>query len=236
MDYKEAYHAGADFQFEHEEILLGAPTSYSLVHDPKHLAFVLSRYKFVAKMLEGKNAVMEFGSGDGIGLPIVAQAVGHVYCVDWDKRHIESIRRRLLPFCKNITLIHHDLNEGPPPQLLVDAVYSIDVIEHIDRSLEARFMENILSCLSVDGVMVTGTPNITANAYASPCSQVQHINLKSMQTLRQLMQHYFTNVFMFGMNDEVLHTGYHAMCHYIWSVAAGKRIGGEGTKYSDSHD
>ena len=50
MKAKDAYHAGSDFQFEHEEIALGAPSSYSLTHDPKHLAFVLARYKFCAKM------------------------------------------------------------------------------------------------------------------------------------------------------------------------------------------
>lgn len=234
MDYKEAYHAGADFQFEHEEILLGAPTSYSLVHDPKHLAFVLSRYKFVAKMLEGKKSVLEIGSGDGIGLPLIAQVVDHVYCIDWDERHLQSIKRRL-KHLKNVTLIHHDLNQSAP-DILVDAVFSIDVLEHVDPAIESIFMNNIMKCLPLNGVMITGTPNVTASAYASPCSQVQHINLKSMKTLRQLMQYYFEHVFMFGMNDEVLHTGYHAMCHYIWSLAASKRIGGEGTKYSDSHD
>jgi hypothetical protein len=32
---------------------------------------------------------------------------------------------------------------------------------------------------------------------------------------------YFRNVFMFGMNDEVVHTGYGPMCHYLWMVGVG---------------
>jgi hypothetical protein len=72
-----------------------------------------------------------------------------------------------------------------------------------------------------DGVMITGTPNISAAQYASECSAVQHINLKSQKTLRELMERYFENVFIFGMNDEVLHTGYGPMSHYIWSIASG---------------
>ncbi len=214
------YNEGSDFQFEQEEILLGAPSSYSLVHDPKHLSFVLSRYKFCAKMLEGKKKVMEIGSGDGIGLPIVARSVGQLYCVDWDERHILSIQRRLLPHYKNVTLKHHDMNVSSP-EILVDAAFSVDVIEHVDPQKEKTFLENITSCLSRNGVLITGTPNISAAEYASPCSQVQHINLKSMKTLRALMEQYFANVFMFGMNDEVLHTGYGPMCHYIWSLAVG---------------
>lgn len=224
---REVYHEGSDFQFEHGEIPLGAPSSYSLTHDPKHIAFVLSRYKFCAKMLEGKRRVMEVGSGDGIGLPIVAKAVGHVTCVDWDERHIESIRRRLLPHFSNVHLHHHDLNASPL-DVKVDAIYSIDVLEHVDPDKEAGFMGNMLACLPDDGVMITGTPNVSASSYASPCSAVQHINLKSMQSLRELMERYFENVFMFGMNDEVLHTGYGPMSHYLWSVAAGlKRRGAE---------
>jgi 2-polyprenyl-3-methyl-5-hydroxy-6-metoxy-1,4-benzoquinol methylase len=222
MRDRKVYHEGSDFQFEHPEMLLGAPTSYSFTHDAKHVSFVLARYKFCAKMLAGKKSVMEFGSGDGIGLPIIAQAVNRVYCVDWDERHIESIRRRLLPWFKNVSLNHLDLNKEKP-DFKVDAAFSIDVIEHLDPRKEKRFMQNILSVLPDDGVLITGTPNLSASAYASPCSAVQHINLKSHESLRKMMLKYFQNVFMFGMNDEVLHTGYGPMCHYLWSVAVGKK-------------
>lgn len=218
MNAREAYHAGSDFQFEHEEILLGAPSSYSLTHDPKHLAFVLSRYKFCAKMLEGKKAVMEVGSGDGIGLPIVAKAVERLYCMEWDERHIESVSRRLLKYLPNVTMVHLDMNKERP-NLQVEAAYSIDVIEHVEPKSEAAFLGNIVRCLPEDGVLITGTPNLDASQYAAPCSEVQHINLKSTTTLRELMETHFHNVFMFGMNDEVLHTGYGPMCHYIWSIA-----------------
>lgn len=219
MTDREVYNTGS-FQHEHDEIALGAPTSFSFTNDPKHVAFVLARYKFVAKMLEGKKHVMEVGSGDGIGLPLVAQAVGHVSCVDWDERHIASIARRLLKYCPNVDVNHHNMNERPFPAK-VDAIYTIDVIEHLDPSKEKQFVENLLESLVDDGVMITGTPNITASAYASPSSAAQHINLKSMKTLRELMEKYFKHVFMFGMNDEVVHTGYAPMCHYIWAVAAG---------------
>ena len=218
---EDAYREGTDYQFEQEELSLGPWTSYSFVHDPKHMAFVLARYKFVAKMLHGKQKVFEVGSGDGFGLPIVAQEVGHVYCIDWDTRLLEGNQRRL-PHLKNVSYLHMDLNKETPT-VQADAAYSIDVIEHIEPAKEDAFVTNILRCLAPDGVMVTGTPNVTASAHASPRSQAQHINLKSLESLRELMSRYFENVFMFGMNDEVLHTGYAPMCHYIWAVASGQK-------------
>src|SRR4051794_1673174 len=92
---KEFYDKGVEMLYAAEEIPLGPWTSYSLLNDPKHMCFVLSRYKFVAKMLQGKKDVMEVGVGDAIGLPIVAQAVGHMYAVDWDNRLLEGNARRL---------------------------------------------------------------------------------------------------------------------------------------------
>lgn len=218
---KELYHEGTDYQFDTQELSLGPWTSYSLKNDPKHMCFVLARYKFCAKMLEGKETVMEIGPGDGFGLPLISQAVGQVYAVDWDARLLEGNARRL-SHLTNVTYLHVDLNQTAP-QILVDGAFSIDVLEHLDLDTEENFMAHVVSCLKPNGVLITGTPNISAAQYATPRSQVQHINLKSMQTLRKLTERYFENVFMFGMNDEVLHTGYGSMCHYLWSLGVGLR-------------
>jgi 2-polyprenyl-3-methyl-5-hydroxy-6-metoxy-1,4-benzoquinol methylase len=218
---EKAYREGTDFQFEAKEICLGPWTSHSLRYDPKHLVFTLARYKFCAKMLEGRPSVVEVGPGDGIGLPILAQAVGKVYAVDWDARLSEGNKRRLAEF-SNIEHLTVDLNKDGI-DLSVDAAVTVDVIEHLEPDSEDRFMRQIVRCLHADGVLVTGTPNLTAAPYASAQSAAQHINLKSMNSLREMTQRYCRNVFMFGMNDEVLHTGYAPMCHYIWSIGVGIR-------------
>ncbi len=215
----EAYHEGTDYQFDTKELTLGPWTSYSLIHDPKHMCFVLSRYKFCAKMLDGKKVIMEVGSGDGFGLPLIAQGAEKVYAVDWDKRLLEGNARRL-SHLKNVKYIKKDLNVTSP-DIIVDAAFSIDVFEHLEPKNEDMFTKNIIKCLKPNGVLITGTPNQTAAQYATPRSQVQHINLKTMATLRALMERYFENVFMFGMNDEVLHTGYGPMCHYLWTIGVG---------------
>lgn len=212
--------------FDVPEIPLGPWTSYSVMYDPKHLAFVLSRYKFVAKMLQGRDRVMEVGSGDGIGLTVVAQMVKQLHAVDWDERLLDGNARRL-KHLTNVSYVMADLNTESP-RLKVDAAYWIDVIEHLDAATESTVIQHIVDCLPDDGVLITGTPNKTSEQYASPQSKALHINLKTMDELRTLMERYFHNVFMFGMNDEVLHTGYSPMCHYIWSLAVGVRRGGQG--------
>jgi len=218
---RKLYKTGTSYQFNTNDIRLGPWTSYSLINDPKHMSFVLSRYKFCAKMLEGKDVVMEIGSGDGFGLPIIAQAVKKVYAVDWDKRLLKGNAKRLRHL-QNVEYMFVDVNKNSP-DVKVDGIYLIDVIEHVEPEKEKAFLANVLKCLKPDGVMIIGTPNITASKYATPRSEIQHINLKSPQTLRELVGRYFKNVFMFGMNDEVLHTGYAPMCHYLWAIGAGRK-------------
>ncbi len=95
------------------------------------------------------------------------------------------------------------------------------MIEHLDKHLDKQFFVNSCKCLKKSGVFIVGTPNITANKYATHRSRVQHINLKSYEGLRKQLSDYFENVFMFSMNDEVVHTGYGPMAHYIWGVGVG---------------
>lgn len=217
---KEAYEIGGVPQLTTASISLGPLTSYSLLKDPKHMSFVLARYKFVAKMLEGKGDVLEVGAGDGFGLPIVAQSVTTVHCVDWEPKLVESNRERITAYLKNVSFDVCDMTKGSPNRKF-DAVYTIDVIEHLEPKTEKAFFENLIGSLRPKGIIITGTPNVTAESYASYESRVQHINLKSMRELRELHERYFDYVFMFGQNDEVVHTGYGPMCHYIWAVAAG---------------
>ncbi len=218
LSQQQAYKEGTSYQFI-DSIALGPWTSYSLLDDPKHLGFVLARYKFCAKMLEGKAKVLEVGCGDAFGAPVVAQAVGHLLGIDPEIRLIDNNKKRLSKI-KNLEFKQMDICSKVPDGQF-DAVFSVDVIEHLDNPLNDVFMKNQCSLLKADGVCIIGTPNITANKYASERSSIQHINLKSQKTLRAQMEKYFKNVFMFGMNDEVLHTGYAPMCHYIFGMGVG---------------
>lgn len=218
----EAMELGTNYQYV-ESIELGPFTSYSLLHDARHMAFVLARYKFCKKMLEGKRRILEVGCGDGFGTPILAQNTDHTLGIDIQERVVEGNTRRLSKI-ENLRFQLLNICEETPQETF-DGACSIDVIEHLDPGLDDAYIGNVCRVLVPDGVYVVGTPNITASQYASPRSEVQHINLKSHQMLKELMQKYFRNVFMFGMNDEVLHTGYPAMCHYLFAVGASKKEG-----------
>ena len=99
-----------------------------------------------------------------------------------------------------------------------------DVLEYIEKKHEKFFLKNICSSLKKNGSLIIGMPTLESQTYASKWSKEGHINCKTKNELKKFLSLYFNNIYMFSMNDEVVHTGYNAMSHYIlhWLVTRSK--------------
>jgi SAM-dependent methyltransferase len=203
-------------QIPRHEIRLGPAVANAYVTDPKLLGFIAARYKFIAKMIAGAEAVLEVGCGDGFGAPIVAQAVRQLVCTDIDEATLKDNAERLKVF-QNVEFHYFDFRAQAFPEAK-DALYSVDVLEHIFPAEEPGFLANMRRSLKPHGIALFGTPNITSEQYASQYSRQGHVNLKDHQTLRAALIPHFHNIFVFSMNDEVVHTGYYPMAHYLWAL------------------
>ncbi len=193
--------------------------SYNFRNDPKRLGFVLSRYKFSAKMVGTKDHLLELGCSDGIGATLLSEQVLKYVGVDLDQSSIETAKANLEP--SKHTVIHDDFMGKSYG--IFDAVVSLDVIEHIYPEYINQYYQTIFNNLSSNGLCIIGTPNLTAAAHASQASQLGHVNLYSQNRLVDELKHYFYQVFPFGMNDETMHTGFAAMSHYLLCVACHKK-------------
>ncbi len=206
---------------------LGLMTNQVWHDDPRRLAFVLARYKFVSKMLSGMGRVLEVGCADAFATRIVLQEVGSVTAVDFDPLFIEDVKARMDARWA-IDARVHDMLEGPVDGMF-DAAYAVDVLEHIPVHKEDLFLGNIASSLTDSGVLIAGIPSLESQAYASPPSKAGHVNCKDAPRLRATMSRHFRNVFIFSMNDEVVHTGFYPMAHYLFALSCGPIRQGAGT-------
>jgi cyclopropane fatty-acyl-phospholipid synthase-like methyltransferase len=201
--------------------VMGHGAGFTWRDDPRRLVFMLSRYKFVAKMLAGLEHVLEIGCADGFGTRLVAQAVGRVTGIDFDPDYIESAVATANPRFPIAFSVHDILAEPFPGRF--DAVFALDVLEHVARSDADRFMANCIHGLPAHGVCIMGMPSLESQPHASEGARMGHVNCMTQPDFKTFMEGYFFNVFMFAMNDEVLHTGFSRMAHYNFALCCGRR-------------
>lgn len=216
------YQFCVDIKDEKGLTTLGLMSNQCWNDDPRRMVFFLARYKFVAKMLQGKKSALEVGCGDGFATRIICQTIPKVTAIDFDPVFVADVNARMDPKWKFECRVH-DMLAGPIADKH-EAAYSLDVLEHILPKDEDQFVRNIAKSLTPTGVAILGSPTLESQPYASKASKEGHVNCKNQEDFRRFMAKYFGNVFMFSMNDEVVHTGYGPMAHYNFAVGVGPTV------------
>jgi 2-polyprenyl-3-methyl-5-hydroxy-6-metoxy-1,4-benzoquinol methylase len=161
-------------------------------------------------MLEGKKSVLEVGCGDAFFSRVVRQHVGSLHAVDVNRSYIGSaLKNNPKDASRRVWLNDWDILKGPLSGY--DAVYCLDLFEHIRE--EDLLLGNLAKCAPV---CIVGAPSLESQAYASEISKLEHVNCPTKEHLRAAMCRHFKEVFLFGMNDEVLHTG--MMSAYLFAL------------------
>lgn len=210
-----------EFSEKRGYIPLGLLKSREWIEDPRRMLFSMSRYKFVSKLLSGRKHALEIGCGDAFNAPIIMQEVTELTVTDFCEEFIIDARKRKTSEWPYHAILHNFL-EAPLNQSF-DAGYSLDVLEHIPQKDEDTFITNICQSLSDNALLIIGMPSLESQEFASTGSKLGHINCKTSPDFKILMEEYFNTVLMFSMNDEVIHTGYHKMAHYLIAVCSHKK-------------
>lgn len=211
-----------DYDMEH---VYGGMSRWAYEDDPKRLCFTLARYKHTAKLLEGFGRVLEVGCADGFGTRIVRQHVGSLVAIDDDERSIAEAKlahSERWPVHFERANLEADLldlvSRHTAAALEFDAVYALDVIEHI--SPDDDFLRAMAQAAPV---AVIGTPSLESQLHASRLSRLGHVNCYSGPGLRKRLLLFWSNVFLFTMHDEILGTSFPHMAQYLLALCVGPR-------------
>ena len=221
----------ADTNWENEKAIvklkfegknIGYYTDSEMASDIKHFMFRLARYKYVAKLMQYEKAVdvLELGCNEAWGALLLQQNIdlASYIGIDFDSDTIDWNRKNL---SEDFTFVCDDFfSYIKQSDRKYDLVLALDVIEHIDKEKEYEFCKLFSENLSERGTAIIGTPHINMMPYASEGSKAGHINMYDQKRLFHTCKNYFNNVYIFNMNDEVVHTGMNAMTCYIFAVCS----------------
>jgi 2-polyprenyl-3-methyl-5-hydroxy-6-metoxy-1,4-benzoquinol methylase len=211
------------------DLPIGPVNVSGFVLDPKRMTFFGSRYKFASKMLRNSKSILDVGCGDGWGIMTLLSdtAAQNIVGCDFESELINYANEHLMAAIKalrpqdvaRVQFLNQEFVEGDWQGF--DGVSCLDVIEHVPKSKADNFLGRMADAMSENGVAVIGTPNEFAHQYASIHSQVGHINLYSPDRFYKELGRHFHNVFRFSMNDEVVHTGFDQLAHYLLALCVG---------------
>jgi predicted TPR repeat methyltransferase len=111
-------------------------------------------YGFIERAGHAKTRAVDFGGGNGVFLPSLAQLFDHVTCIDLDTKRAAQMAEVFQ--LQNVTLLSGDLNtplsfEGP-----VDAIVAADVLEHFKELTPP--VSSITRWLKNGGFLYTSLP------------------------------------------------------------------------------
>lgn len=207
------------FEKNEKPLELGRYVSYWYHKSPRRMLHSLSYYKFAAKLIGSNKRVLDIGCNEGLGSWLIAKECGFCYGMDFDGEAIQTAQKNFKD--PSIQFGCEDFLEAKPGNW--DAVVNFDVIEHIYPEHAKHFLQNIVNNLKETGIAVIGTPSEISNQFASPITRKGHVNLYSPQRMEAEMREFFEFVFLFAANDEVVHTGYLPLAHYLIAVGCKPR-------------
>lgn len=206
-------------QLGDRRIELGRYYSYWFDNTPRRALYHLSYYKFAAKVIGRDRRVLDIGCSEGWGTWLLAKECGFARGVDLDPEAISTAEANWIE--PSVEFACEDFLEHE--QGAFGGIATFDVIEHILPENAASFLRRIADSLEHDGIAVIGTPSLEGQRYASEVSRRGHVNVYDGERLKHELSSHFHHVFMFGANDELVHTGFLPMAHYLIAVAVRPR-------------
>jgi 2-polyprenyl-3-methyl-5-hydroxy-6-metoxy-1,4-benzoquinol methylase len=194
----------------------GIDSAWKWNNDPRQFFISQARYKFVSKILSGKKNVLEVGCSDAFNSRIVLQEVKKLSVCDIDENLLYNADQ-----IKNKKWFYHIFKHDfvfSPLKKKYDAIFFLDVLEHIPINKEKIFLKNICLTLKKNGANIVGLPSLEFQKHSRSVNISGHINCKTGEQLKNFLSSFFDNVFVFSMNDEIVHTGFQKMACYLFAV------------------
>jgi len=148
----------------------------------------LSRYEYVLEYINTDKTVLDIGCGMGYGSYLLASKAKKVKGIDISKEAIEYARRTYKR--NNLDFYLLDIQNIKKFQNRFDVVVAFEVIEHLKKENQVRFINHIYEILRRRGILFISTPNkffslSTQRFYGKNPYHLKELNYKEFKRIIQ---------------------------------------------------
>ena len=189
-----------------------------LAKNPLMATVKLARYKFVSKMLDKNDYVVDVGCGGGLSTFYYSNFCRKAVGIDNDARRIKEWKE-----FKNKKLDFVNLNALDISKLNFDVncIINVDFIEHITKRYYFYKKLQKISTKSKNRrnkMLIIGTPSYYSKKYRAKHNLLHHKHEYKPDELYEICAKNFSRVFKFTMNDELVHTGFDKLGWFFFLI------------------
>jgi len=162
----------------------------------------LHRYHALRDIVKNKT-VLDIASGEGYGTALLAKSAKKVFGVDIDPNAIEYSTKKYAD-AGNIEFIIGSADLIPLPDHSIDIVVSYETIEHLDESLQAKFLLEIKRVLKREGSLVISTPDKTNYSERYGYTNKFHLKEFTSEEFSSFLKNYFGHVIPYLQGYEIV--------------------------------
>ncbi len=192
-----------------------------LLTNPLMATVKLSRYKFVSKMLDKNDEILDIGCGGGISTFYFSQFCKSATGIDNDKKRIKEWNEYK---SKKVKFIRKDAEDLETIDTSANCIINLDFIEHISKKDGIKFIQNCKIFLDrqknkgKNKMLIIGTPSFYSKKYRAKHNLKHHKHEYKPDELNTICKKYFSRTLKFTMNDELVHTGFDKLGWYFFLI------------------
>ena len=191
-----------------------------LIKNPLMATIKLARYKFVSKMLDTNDCIIDVGCGGGLSTLYYSNFCSKAIGIDNDVRRAnewKNYKNRKLDFvcfdALNISKLNFDAN----------CIINVDFIEHVSKKEGINFIKDCKHYLKNqknkrNKMLIIGTPSYYSKKYRAKHNLKHHKYEYKPEELYNLCSKNFSRVLKFSMNDELVHTGFDKLGWFFFLI------------------
>lgn len=157
----------------------------------------LHRYQAISNLVKGKK-VLDSACGEGFGTAILSKTADEAWGIDLSEEtviHAQQTYKKHNLFYKQCSIEKLDFEDHS-----FDVIVSYETIEHVDRDIQSKFLDEVHRVLKKDGIFIISTPDKYLYSELANYQNPYHVAEFYDDEFKEFLENHFKKVEIYNQN------------------------------------